>query len=102
MVVRLFGPACDRATTGGGARLSNAQEVQVERGTTRVLDRLDRCGGERVQVGAVLDAELVAKLRAYAAEDGRSVSNAIGRLLEKALADQQTSGAGWEAAEVRA
>lgn len=73
----------------------------MERGTTRVLE-LNRCDGGRVQLATVVDAGTAAKIRQYAAEDGRSVSNAIGRLLEKALADQPVSGSSWESAEVRA
>lgn len=73
----------------------------MEGTVTRVVDP-GRCTGDRVQMGAVLDAALAAKVREYAERDGRSVSNAIARLLEKALTDVSAPTDGvWSKSEVR-
>lgn len=77
-------------------RFGGAMEGTV----TRVVEA-GRCSGS-VQLGAVVPAELAAKVREFAEQDNRSVSNAIARLLEKALADASVpSGGVWEKSEIR-
>lgn len=69
---------------------------------TRVVGIDGRCAGEKVQLATQVDPALAAKIKAYATEDGRSVSNALARLLEKALSDHAATGTGWDHSEVRA